>query len=110
MTPEYKKLREEVREKEKEGLMSKKQRIVLEQKIFTDLPQICVKCKRTENLTLDHIVPVQVLECFGIITDRQIVEDNYQILCRMCNMYKSGRLDFSVPNTKTVLLKLLESL
>lgn len=109
-SPEYKKLREEVRLKEKDGLMSKGQRIVLEQQLLKDLPQKCVKCGRPTDLTLDHIVPIQVLISFGVDTEREIIEDNYQILCRRCNVFKANRLDFTIPQTKVILLRLLDKI
>jgi len=92
-------------------VLSKKQKFAFEQRIFNLLVEQegkCTKCHRTTGLTLDHIVPSVMLSWFGVDTEREIIEENYQILCRPCNQFKSGRLDFSVAKTKEILLKLLE--
>lgn len=49
-----------------------------------ELDDVCVWCGATDNLTLDHIVP---LSKGG---DNRI--DNLQILCRSCNAKKGNRL------------------
>lgn len=77
-------------------------------KFIQDNP-ICVICNTTINLTYDHIVPQSLLEEFGIENHKTFDEDNSQVLCRKCNMYKSSRLDFNNPKTKQYLLKLLET-
>jgi len=89
------------------------ERIREEQKIFHDLMAInpvCNKCQRNnlEDLTLDHIIPRLILENFGVDTKREIIEGNYQVLCILCNNFKGHKLDFSLPKTKEILLKLLE--
>lgn len=107
----YQELKEEILRKKTTDKLSKNQVIILEQQIFKDLLKenaICVKCRRKDGLTLDHIVPKVLLEHFGIRPEYEIVEGNYQILCKICNQFKSGRLDFSTRKTKDVLLKLLE--
>lgn len=98
-------------EKKKETL-SKKQKFAFEAHIASELKKLggCNKCPRTDSLTLDHIVPSSVLRDFGVDIEREIIEDNYQILCRFCNQFKSGRLDFSNPQTKVVLMRLLEKI
>lgn len=70
----------------------------------------CAKCKRTENLTLDHIVPLSVLEQLGADVDQDLDDRNWQILCRPCNSFKANRLDFTNPNTKKILLKYINLL
>jgi len=107
----YFELRDYIKQKNKSDILNKKQVVMLEQAIFKDLMACngkCNKCPRTENLTLDHIIPRQILELFGIDTLREILENNYQILCKTCNTFKSNRLDFSIPQTKQLLYKLLE--
>lgn len=104
---------EEIRNKEKYEKDTRKKLVLTEQAIFKDLIDIdakCSRCGRREYLTLDHIVPKVILQTFGVDTDRKSVEGNYQLLCKTCNSFKSGRLDFSIPITKTILLKLLEKL
>jgi 5-methylcytosine-specific restriction endonuclease McrA len=105
----YKNLRQEIREKMKCEELTKKQVIILEQQIRNDLPQIC-KCGRTENLTLDHIIPIDTLRQFGVLPEKEIIEGNYQLLCRTCNAFKSNKLDFSNPKTKELLIGLLEKI
>lgn len=98
--------------KQKEDL-SKNQKIAIERKIYLTLIEKenkCKRCAKQENLTLDHIIPSFILQMFGIDTQIEIIEDNYQILCKMCNGFKTNRLDFSIPETKEVLLKLLKSI
>ena len=106
-------LKKELGEKLKDNKLSRRKKILVEQAIYNDLLELenkCCKCPRTENLTLDHIVPQSILTSFGIDIDTEVVEDNYQILCRPCNTFKANRLDFSTPKTKEVILKLLEKI
>lgn len=67
-------------------------------------------CGRTTMLTIDHIVPKQILIEMGFDAERQWMPENFVIMCQPCNALKSGRLDFSNPKTKEILLKLLERL
>ena len=106
----YKQLKKEIQEKQGEREFSKKQVIILEQQIRKELPQKCDKCDRTENLTLDHIIPIDILKSFGIDTEREIVEGNYRILCKPCNFFKSNKLDFADKRTKDILIGLLNQL
>jgi len=108
----FKDLIEELKEKGKQDRETNGIRTAKEQAIYKDLlrQKKCNKCPRTENLTLDHIVPKDLLTCMGVDIKRQIVEGNYQLLCSTCNQFKSNRLDFSIPETKQLLLKLLEDL
>lgn len=109
----YTELRKEIKERFKTETLSKKQLILCEAQIYKDLlaenPK-CAKCNRTEKLTLDHIISKRILADFGVDTETEIIEGNYQILCRLCNQFKSGKLDFSLPITKELLLKLLAKL
>ena len=66
---------------------------------------VCVKCgKHTDNLTVDHIVPYQLIFDLGL-RDVQYDHDwNFQLLCRACNRLKGGGFDFTdartVPNLR----------
>ncbi len=62
----------------------------------------CIKCGSKEGLTVDHIVPQSLLEHFGLkdLDDIQNCEDNFQILCGLCNAFKRNRMDF-IGNPKT---------
>jgi 5-methylcytosine-specific restriction endonuclease McrA len=107
MNEAYIELRNKIRERRKNEELTKKNRITLEQAIQISLPQHCTKCSSIDNLTLDHIIPRDLLLQFGVDVDHEIVEENYQILCRRCNIFKANRLDFSNPKTKELLIKLL---
>lgn len=108
----YLALRKWIKEKNQNDDLTKKQVVQLENSIYHDLISMpdakCEKCHRKDNLTLDHIVPKSILQCFGIDTMREIIDGNYQLLCKPCNIFKSGRLDFSKPVTKEILRKLLD--
>lgn len=97
----------------REDKMNRGQRIATEKKIYAALmleAPMCAKCPRTDRLTLDHIVPVSYLADFGFDVLREIIPDNYQILCQPCNLFKMDRLDFSNPKTKEILIRILEKL
>jgi 5-methylcytosine-specific restriction endonuclease McrA len=81
-----------------------------EQEIYAELWKEnakCARCESTVKLTLDHIVPKSYLRDFGVNTDHEIIEGNYQLLCNLCNSYKSNKPDFTVPATKKILEGLL---
>mgnify|MGYP001568265223 FL=1 len=75
---------------------------------------ICVKCGAMNRpMTIDHIVPIFFIDSFDLTgTAKYEDEDNFQILCRPCNILKAGRFDLT--NRKTIpiikkYLKLYES-
>lgn len=108
-----KQLKEELANKKKLDNLSRKNLVWLEQAKFKDLLAEfgkCQKCSRTERLTLDHIVPKDILRSFGIETDTDFIEDNYILLCKVCNTFKANKLDFSIPRTKVILIHLIESI
>jgi len=93
----------------KEGI-THKEKIKLEQEWFRKTNnKCCNKCQRTEDLTIDHIVPEYLLEQFGIDVKRNYDPDNLQVLSRRCGSFhsKGNRLDFTNPKTKPLLLKYL---
>lgn len=107
----YRELKKEIAEKNKSSLLNKRNLIALEEAIYKDLiaeNPCCANCPRRENLSLDHIVPKDMLKAFGVDVEREIIEGNYIILCKPCNQFKSNRLQFSIPQTKQILMKLLE--
>lgn len=71
---------------------------------------VCRRCSRKDMLTVDHLIPRILLAQFGVDVEREFLPDNLILLCRPCNSLKSGNLDFSFPETKTVLLELLNKL
>jgi len=71
----------------------------------------CERCGRKDILTIDHIIPMNILKLLGF-TLKEMYEDteNLAILCRPCNSLKSGNLDFADERTKKLLYKYLERL
>lgn len=90
--------------------MTHREKIKLEQDWFQQNNKCCNKCQRTEDLTIDHIVPEYLLEQFGVDVLRNYDPDNLQILCRRCNAFKGNRLDFTNLKTKLLLLKYLNQI
>lgn len=70
----------------------------------------CARCGETRHLTVDHIVPVNILN--QISDDKDFtsfeMEQNFEILCRYCNTYKAGRIDVRDPKTYKILVDVLE--
>lgn len=62
-----------------------------------DLP--CAKCGRIGAMTLDHIIPVGLLDSMGIKEGSYDDDWNYQYLCRACNHLKHAKVDWSDPRT-----------
>jgi 5-methylcytosine-specific restriction endonuclease McrA len=64
-----------------------------EVKQFISEHKVCVRCGSTEELTLDHIIPVS----WGILSRHAL--DNFQMLCNHCNGLKKNlsSIDFRVP-------------
>lgn len=71
----------------------------------------CAKCEVEGNkenpLTVDHIVPVWVLQACKLHDSIYEDEENYQILCKGCNILKGSNCDSSNPKTKVLLRKYL---
>lgn len=64
----------------------------------------CADCGDNRTLSVDHIIPVDLLLQFCIDKNYGLyeMEENFQILCRYCNSKKSNRID--VKNKKTYLI------
>lgn len=103
----YSELKDELKRLNSEKLINKVQVIVLEQTIFKTLPRVCMKCGSDKNLTLDHIIPKMILADLGVDVENEIIEDNYQVLCRYCNTKKGSRLDIREKGVKELLLKVI---
>lgn len=87
--------------------------IALKQAWFNDMVNVgtkCCKCGSDKKLTLDHTIPVMLLEQLGVDEKRSFMPDNYEIMCKRCNTFKSHRLDFTNPRTKKLLLELLNDI
>ena len=64
----------------------RKMRKIVRDRILKKYKYKCVNCENTENLEVDHIIPLSR----GGRED----EDNMQILCRKCNRKKKNFIDF----------------
>ena len=73
-----------------------------------DVREACAKCPRIRHLTIDHIIPKTILKDFGVDTSLKFFPENYQVLCKPCNMLKSSHLDFANPQTVLLLRRLME--
>lgn len=68
----------------------------------------CAKCGRFGTMTVDHIVPISILDMLDETGEAKYeMEENFQYLCKICNAFKANRLDKRNQFTKEVLLKLL---
>lgn len=65
----------------------------------------CEKCQRTDNLTVDHIIPQDVLRMMGIDPEAERDTRNFRLLCKICNGQKANRLDFTDHRTKALLIE-----
>lgn len=71
----------------------------------------CRRCGREEFLTVDHIIPVMLLEMMGMKREDTYYDfENLQILCRMCNAFKGARIDFTDPRAKPLLIKYVSAI
>jgi len=66
---------------------------------------VCPRCGSTHEITIDHIVPVSLLEQFGLDIEHLVDDENFELMCRRCNAFKANKLDFSNPKTKRLLIK-----
>lgn len=57
---------------------------------FMESNRFCVRCKATECLTLDHIIPIS----WGILSRHSI--DNFQVLCNQCNATKNNYVSYDL--------------
>lgn len=80
------------------------------QRKFVEEATECARCGRREWLSLDHIVPFSLLEQLGVDMKVDDDDENWQILCRPCNVFKANRLDFTNPKTKEILLRYINKI
>ena len=73
-----------------------------------DVRDACDKCPRRKYLTIDHIIPKIILKDFGVDASLKFFPENFQVLCKPCNMLKSSHLDFANPKTIPLLRRLIE--
>lgn len=65
----------------------------------------CEKCGFNVRITVDHIIPVTLLTELGCRDAAYEDEENFQLLCQLCNTLKSNRLDHLNPKTVFLLKK-----
>ena len=71
-------------------------------------PEMCAKCLRVTNVTVDHIVPVVILKSIDDTGTAALEdEENFQFLCHPCNAFKGDMLDKANPKTKVIINKYL---
>lgn len=67
---------------------------------------VCLKCKNLfTTLTVDHIIPVYLLDSLGIVEGIEEDEENFEMLCKGCNRMKGARVDVFHPRTLPLLKK-----
>jgi 5-methylcytosine-specific restriction endonuclease McrA len=107
--PKYQVLKETLSEEGKVKA-GKKSIQILEREWFEQQIKKCEKCGRTEKLTIDHIIPKDIVHYFGIDLSKEFWPKNFRILCSICNHFKGNQLDFSTSKTKELLLELLSKI
>jgi len=102
-----KEVKKELKEKDLLDRLTKKNCVLLKQAWLKDQEQKCVNCGATDNLTIDHIVPVDIISQF-VEEAKTFNEKWYQVLCYRCNKFKANKLDLANPKTKEILTDLLK--
>lgn len=69
----------------------------------------CVECGSTEDLTVDHIIPLHFFRIFNRSQDGEFV-GNYATLCQECNIKKAYYIDISRPVIFYTIIKYLNYL
>lgn len=60
----------------------------------------CAKCgRKTDYLTVDHIVPDSFIQALGLRLEAYDHDWNFQLLCRACNKLKGNLFDFTEART-----------
>jgi len=84
---------------------TKRECILAHQEYLVKLKETVGKCVcgKSNFLTLDHIIPLQLLKEMGFDVDRFFDEGNLQIQCKACNYIKGNHLIFANPRTEELL-------
>jgi 5-methylcytosine-specific restriction endonuclease McrA len=83
---------------------------VIRKKLISEIG-CCEKCGTTSRpFTIDHIIPQKFLKSLGIKPEEDRNEDNFQLLCDLCNGRKASDFDFTTPKTYYLLLDYLKVL
>lgn len=62
-------------------------------------------CASKMRVTVDHIIPQHLLDMLGLEEEKYEDEENFQLLCGLCNHMKANRLDHLNPKTVPLLKK-----
>lgn len=73
---------------------------------------ICPRCQTFRNiLTVDHIIPISLLDILDYTGELKYEwEENFELICNVCNKFKGQRIDLANPKSKILLKKLVEKL
>ena len=85
--------------KKKWTILGKHQQACAEQNMGKRNDLKCSNCGLRKSLTVDHIIPVFLLEQFCLNDEIYNLQDNFQILCKFCNYKKGARMDVKNPKT-----------
>ena len=67
---------------------------------------ICASCTGMQTyLTVEHIIPVHLLQQMGLIDLIYEDEENFELWCRGCNGIKGSRIDPLNPKSGPLMLK-----
>ena len=73
-----------------------------------DKEGICRKCNRHLFLTVDHIIPIHILENLGLSTEQYDDVENFELICQYCNRRKGNKLDLLDERVFSLLEKYVE--
>ena len=95
--------------KTKKGtILNKLRKSIIEQENGNRSDLKCVKCGLNKFLTVDHIIPVFLLEQFCLKDEKYNMEDNFQYLCKFCNQQKGSGIDVRNPKTFELLEEIIK--
>lgn len=69
------------------------------------LPELRCDCGSNAQLTVDHIIPQYFLNDLGLFDEVYEDEENYEIMCRLCNKKKGSHIDPRHPKVFELLEK-----
>lgn len=70
----------------------------------------CAMCKNIDYLTVDHIFPQSLLSMWGLTEEISWDEENFQLICKKCQLLKNSRFDFHNPKTIPLIGKYIDVL
>jgi 5-methylcytosine-specific restriction endonuclease McrA len=89
----------------KKGKIRPKGTKLNEWRIRAQSGEVRCSCGMDRNLTVDHIIPQQILFALGLFEEIYEDEENFEILCKLCNAQKGNKLDPKNPKTYSLLRK-----